>query len=215
MRRAWMLFASFVSITGVGCVTGRRTTPLDIPQPSGLVAPSKPPLGVGPVTDQRRFENKPSDPSTPSINGDVSEVSREQLKVLVGRQRNSFGKAMGDIALPGGQTVESQVQQLVELGFRRRGYAIGSRGQTPDAAVVTINEFWAWTTPGFSSLSFEARVRCTISATVGGKNRSFDVLGYGINKGQVASDANWQLAYKLAFDDFLAKFDTAAAAAGL
>ncbi|HXA14402.1 MAG TPA: hypothetical protein VNW23_04690, partial [Opitutaceae bacterium] len=89
----------------------------------------------------------------------------------------------------------------------RRGYTITTDASADNAVDVKIDEFWAWFTPGFVYVSFEARVYCSFTVKHGGHTKTFTVQGYGSNHGQVASDANWQLAYTRAFEDFLGKFD--------
>jgi hypothetical protein len=84
-----------------GCVTGRRTFELPIAAHE-VPAANKGRVYIGAVTDDRQFENRPSEPSTPSIDGDVTKLSAAQKDQMIGRQRNGFGKAMGDIALAQG-----------------------------------------------------------------------------------------------------------------
>jgi len=85
-----------------GCVVGRRTVSLNVPTAASVGAATKGTVVIKSVADARKFENKPAAPSTPSIDGDVNEISAEQRKTFIGRQRNGFGHAMGDIVLPAG-----------------------------------------------------------------------------------------------------------------
>ena len=195
------------------CVTGRREFELLVPTSVAVPAASKGTVSLGPFRDERPFQNKPRDPSVPSINGDVTTASPELLATLIGRQRNSYGMAMGDIALPDGQTIEATVRALLEEALRRRSYSVVAAGQSADALNVRIDEFWAWCKPGFAFVTFEAEVRTTLSGTLAGRPLALSVEGHGINKGQSGSDANWQLAYKRTFDDFLTKLDAALRAA--
>jgi hypothetical protein len=201
------------SLFGSGCVTGRRTIDLLVPPATSLPA-SKGTVAISSITDARHFENEPSEPSTPSIDGDVNSLSAEQLSAFIGRQRNGYGHAMGDITLPDGETVQSRVKELITQGFVQRGYTITTDASADNAVDVKIDEFWAWFTPGFAYVSFEARVYCTFTVKHGGSTQTFTVQGYGSNHGQIASDANWQLAYTRAFEDFLGKFDQELTKAG-
>ena len=179
-----------------------------LPVPAvGANGSSRGDICVTSVTDARQFQNKPSDPSTPSIDGDVHTLSAEQKSLMIGRQRNTYGMAMGDIALPDGDSVTQRAKLLVEEALKHRGYKISSDPTATNSASVTIDEFWAWFTPGFFSVSFEARVYCTITLKRADGSAKIIIQGYGINRGQIASDANWQLAYDRAFDDFMNKFD--------
>jgi len=201
------------SLFGSGCVVGRRTVDLPVPTATSLPT-SKGTVAISSIVDARHFENEPSDPSTPSIDGDVNSLSVEQRGAFIGRQRNGFGHAMGDIALPSGETVQTRVTELIKQGFSRRGYTITTGVSADNAVDVKIDEFWAWFTPGFTYISFEARVYCAFTVKRGGNTQTFTVQGYGSNHGQIASDANWQLAYNRAFEDFLAKFDQELTKAG-
>ena len=155
------------------------------------------------VTDDRHFENKPSDPSTPSIDGDVTKLSADQKDQMIGRQRGGFGKAMGDIGLADGDAVTKRVRLLVEQGLSRKGYQVVSDPKAAYIISVSIDQFWAWMTPGFIALTFEAKIQCTLSATTPAGTETVVVKGYGRNYGQVAKDANWQEAYDPAFEDFI------------
>ena len=202
------------SLFGSGCVLGRRTVDLPVPTATSLPA-SKGTVAINSIVDARHFENEPSDPSTPSVDGDVSTLSAEQRSIFIGRQRDTFGHAVGDITLPAGETVQARVKELIAQGFARRGYTIMTDASTDHAVDVKIDEFWAWFTPGFAYISFEARVYCTFTVKRGGTTQTFTVQGYGLNHGQIARDENWKLAYTRAFEDFLAKFDQELTKAGL
>lgn len=184
-----------------GCVTGRRNIDLEVPTAQKIVNGSKGTISIGPVVDKRRFENQPDDPSTPSIDGDVGGQSAAQKSKMIGRQRNTWGKAMGDISLAS-QTVESQTRLLVAEAFKRRGYAV-TDAKSNNRADVTIDKFWAWFTPGFWAVDFEANVRADMNISLNGRTSKFSVAGHGKNSGQMASDANWKLAYSRAYEDFL------------
>ena len=60
-----------------GCVTGRRVVSLSVPSTTGSSL-SKGEIFLGSVQDGRVFENKPSQPSVPSIKGDALSLSEMQ-----------------------------------------------------------------------------------------------------------------------------------------
>jgi hypothetical protein len=215
MKKLQLLVIAFVCcMFSSGCVTGRRVVSLSVPNTTGPSL-SKGRIFLGSVKDGRIFENKPSQPSIPSIKGDALSLSEKQRDSFIGRQRNGYGKALGDMVLPDGESVTKTARRLVEEGLRHRGYTITQEATRQNSASVVVDEFWAWFTPGFFSVSFEARVWCTITVNHDGTTKTFAVKGYGRNNGQVASDANWQLAYKRAFEDFLPKLDDELTNAGL
>jgi uncharacterized lipoprotein YajG len=133
--------------------------------------------------------------------------------MMIGRQRNTYGAALGDIALPEGDSVVKLSRQLVEEGLKHRGYQISNNAAS--SADLSIEEFWAWCTPGFWSVPFEARIQCIVTIRKSGSTHKVTVLGHGLNRGQLASDSNWQLAYHRAFEDFLDNFDAELKKAGL
>ncbi len=197
-----LLFVAVLAVLQTGCVVGRRTMDLPIPTFQAF-GKGKGTIAVTTVTDDRKFQNKPSDPSTPSIDGDVNSMSAQQKSMMIGRQRNGFGKALGDIALPAGDSVQKKTKLLVEEALRARGYTVTSGASSPNTASISVDEFWAWFSPGMWTLSFEARITCALTLRKDGHSETVTVRGYGLNHGQVAKDANWQQAYDRAFKDFV------------
>jgi hypothetical protein len=205
-----------VSIIGLGpgCVTGRRSFGVDVPPAQTYTQNAgKGSIGVGQVSDARGFENRPDSPSTPSVNGDVNQLSAAEKNTFIGRQRNGFGHAMGDITLPEGQTVQGKIAELLREGMKRRGYDVAAAA--PEGSVTAeIQKFWSWMTPGFFALSFEAEISCKVTVSAHGKQATFIVKGYGLNHGQFAKDVNWREAYDIAFQDFLANLNSQLDASG-
>lgn len=214
MKNPALITAAVLSIALTsGCVTGRRSFAVDVPPAESYARnPSKGSIVVGPITDARQFENKPDSPSTPSINGDVTLLSDHARNTFIGRQRNSWGHAEGDIVLPEGQTVQVKVAELLREGLKRKGYDITEAA--PTVVTAEIQRFWTWVTPGFFALSFEAQLTCKVTLTSGPRQSSFIVKGYGLNHGQFAKDANWREAYDIAIKDFLASLGQQLDAAG-
>ena len=162
------------------------------------------------VSDRRQFEENPRDPSIPSLKkGSDYALDAEGRKRAIARKRNGYGMAMGDILLEGEETVETLARGLVESGLRERGYRILAAGEPVPADAlklqVDINEFWAWFSPGFWSVSMEAKMKIRFDVTDAVGSRRFEVSAYGINKGQSGREANWRLAYDRAFEDYLVK----------
>jgi hypothetical protein len=190
-----------------GCVAGRRSFALPV-QSHDIPAATQGKAYIAPVTDDREFQNKPSDPSIPSIDGDVTKLSAREKDQMIGRQRNTWGKAMGDIALSADDSVTKRARLLVEQGLMRKGYEISGDPGASKSVTVSVKEFWAWTTPGFFALTFEAKLSCSIAVTDASGVHTTIVKGYGLNHGQFAKDVNWQEAYDPAFEDFIANFGT-------
>jgi len=210
MKNPLLLIAgiTFVGLTS-GCVTGTRSLGVDVtPAQSYANASSKGPIAIATVSDLRVFQNHPGEPSTPSIDGDVTKLSAETKSTFIGRQRNTYGHAMGDIALPAGQTVQGKVSDLLREGLKRRGYEIVDAAKTENRVTAEIQQFWTWMSPGFFALSFEAQIECNVTVSAAGKQSMIVVKGYGLNHGQFAKNENWKEAFDIAFDDFLKNLDT-------
>jgi hypothetical protein len=205
MKLPLIFLAAATLLFQSGCVVGRRTLSLSVPTAS-VPAPTKGKAHVVSVTDTREFQNKPSSPSTPSIDGDVYGMSAAQKDRMIGRQRNGFGHAMGDISLEENDSVTKRVRLLVEEGLRRSGYQVTDDAEGAMPVTVAVEKFWVWGTPGMWTLTFEARILAKITLTTPSGRSTFLVLGEGTNHGQSARDANWMQAYEPAFDDFLASF---------
>lgn len=202
------------SLVLTGCVTGTRVIDAPSPEYSNELSASGT-VYISSIEDSREFEQKPSSPSTPSVKGDLSSTPKEKLSTLIGRQRNGYGAAMGDVALPEGVTVSDKVRDLLTTALTSRGYKVVDEKDADNKMSVDVKKFWAWFSPGMWSVKFESNLQCEIDFQGPSKNVTLDVSGYGINKGQIASDANWKLAYNNAYVNFLENLDELLDAKGL
>ena len=208
------LVAAFVLALMSGCATTRTQMSLDVPSTGSAVLSGGKPVVIDTVRDVRVFETDPSDPSTPSLKKGASySLDPTQRKQAIARKRGGFGKAFGDILLTPGQNVETLTRQLLTNAFAARGYSVVNAADAPADAPhvsVDIRQFWAWFTPGFWSASIEARLDTLVKIDSPQAHRQVTVKGYGRNSIQVAREANWQLAYQRAFEDYLKQFADAA-----
>jgi len=202
MKRYALLFSFAATIFLTGCVTGRRTFAVTVPTGPAAAA-TKGRIYISEVTDNRVFQNKPSDPSIPSIDGDVTTLTAVQKDRMIGRQRSGFGKAMGDIALADNDTVTKRVRVLVEEGLRRKGYEISNDPAEATSLAISVDNFWAWMTPGFFALTFEVKISTSLSMSSPHSKTMMTVKSHGLNHGQFAKDGNWKEAFEPAFDDYL------------
>jgi uncharacterized lipoprotein YajG len=205
MRVPYLAIGAALLIFQSGCVTGRRELTLTVPaQAATGVATGR--VFLAAVTDDRQFQNKPDDPSSPSIDGDVSNLSAQDKDRMVGRQRNGFGHAMGDVSLAANDSVTKQVRSLIEQGLQAKGFQLTPDPAAPNVMTISTQEFWSWMTPGFVALTFEAKIRCTISVTNAAGSHTLVVKGYGLNHGQIAKNGNFVEAFDPAYADFLTNF---------
>lgn len=121
------------------------------------------------VVDQRVYEQAPRDPSTPSLGFEGADKASDELKArAIGRKRNGYGMAMGDLVLEEGDTVTSLVRAELEAALTQAGYRVvaeqDARAQA-DALIidVEVKEFWTWLQPGFWSLKLHAKILTDLS----------------------------------------------------
>lgn len=202
-----------------GCATTRSVMRLKIPASGSAVLSGGQPLVIDSVQDVREFEADPRDPSTPSLKkGAAYALNAEGRKQAIARKRGGFGHAFGDILLPHDQNVEMLTRQLLTNAFAAHGYSVVDAASAPANAThvsAKIQQFWAWFTPGFWSATIEAHVKTLLSIAGPRGERKLTVTGYGRNSVQTGREANWQLAYQRAFEDYLKQFDEAADNSGL
>lgn len=183
----------FIAVVVTGCATSRSSLDIQIPKAQNAQSNGKQ-VYINSVSDKRAFQLNPSTPDIPSL--DPSEDQNEQIKLrAIGRKRNGFGKALGDMLLKEGETVQSLTNQSIQQAFAEKGYTVlNSKEQvTKDTYIVDANvqKFWAWMNPGFwqLTLSSEIATDLAIKAPKGATSQQISVKaadGY-----QVATEANW------------------------
>lgn len=210
MKKTFQLALLLSVIFLNGCVTGTRNIALEVPT-SIATDTTKGSVYISAINDLRVFEQKPKSPRTPSVKGKLDKTTIDERAKLIGRQRNGYGMAMGSVALEEGRTVQDETTALLTTALKNRGYKLSDSADGAIAISADIEKFWAWFVPGFVSISFESEVAIKLNSN----NRSSLVTGAGLNKGQIASNANWALTYQRAYQDFLNDVDQALADLGL
>ncbi len=146
-----------------GCATSRSVVEVQTPQGKN---------GNGQkititALDERQFMVKPPSADIPSLKnaeeiGDASITSR-----AIGRKRNGYGMALGDVLLPEGITVSQLVARSVAQGYRQAGYQVveaAEKNGDAQAVTVRITEFWSWFSPGFFSVAANNKARLTLTS---------------------------------------------------
>lgn len=190
-----------------GCAATRST--FDVPIPQAQPVSVKGFVKLTEVKDVRRFEVAPRNPSVPSLQNAEEIKDRAITSRAIARKRGGFGGALADILLPEGRTVEQLVREAVTKAVNERGYSVvGEKSPEFGKALplqIDVQQFWAWFTPGFWQLSveFEGILLLKGEALIGSKEER--VRGYGIVKGMVATDNEWQEAMQLGIADLIEK----------
>jgi hypothetical protein len=168
--RHFLVCALLVASFGLGgCATSRSELRLGSPGTASQSAlPDNAPVAViRTVKDERIFEGAPTDPSIPSLGFEGAAQATTEVKLrAIGRKRNSYGMALGDVLLEQGQTVESVVRENVAASLREAGYKVlgEAPGVSPALTVdVQIRKFWSWIQPGFWAITVKSEVVTDIS----------------------------------------------------
>lgn len=185
-----LMMASLLIVNG--CATNRgilNLRPTIVQQPaSGQL------VKIESVRDIRVFELRPRRPSIPSLrNGEIT--NRAITTRAIARKRNTYGKALGDILLPEGRTVEDVVAEVLTSTFREAGYRVVSPNDPEAGSAVPIKaeveQFWSWFTPGMWAISLEFEARVKISGNISPFQRGEVVRGYVRRRGQAANTRAW------------------------
>jgi hypothetical protein len=176
-----------------GCATTRGI--LDVPVPESANPATGVAVRIATVTDDRKFELHPQQPSIPSLkDGHIED--RALTSRAIARKRNGYGKALGDILLPEGRTVAGVTEAAVARGLRAAGVRVLEEGQPgyEEAAplAVDIQQFWAWFTPGFFAAHLEFEARVTVTGPVAPFQEGQAFRGYVRLATQAATGSAWQ-----------------------
>ena len=149
---------------------------------------------VNPPRDKRVFEAAPGSPDIPSL--DPSENSSDKVRArAIARKRNSFGKALGDILLPEGRTVESLTAASIRQAFHESGYRVlDDKGKVTESTYIVdaeIVKFWSWMNPGFWAITLSAEISTVldIKSPAGPSRQTLSVRAS--DSFQTGMESNW------------------------
>jgi hypothetical protein len=192
--RRWTKFSAVVL---VGLFSGCATHITFDVQPTQMPpASAKGFVKIAEVRDNRRFEVAPKDPFMPSLQNPGEVNSGAITSRTIGRQRDSNGKAWGNVFLPDGRTVELVVREAVTEALAELGYAVVDvRSPQFEKALpmqVDIEQFWTWFTPrplflGGGSVEFRGVLVLKAEALIGRKE--VIASGYAIGKSVASAEA--------------------------
>lgn len=206
-----ILLASIVALSG--CATSRSV--LDIQPPAGQPGQANgKQVYINHVVDNRSFEVNPGTPDIPSL--DPSEDQSSSIKArAVGRKRNGYGKALGDMLLKDGETVQTLTYKSIQEAFIEKGYTVVNTKEqiTKDTFVVdaSVGKFWAWMNPGFWSITLSSEISTDITVKSGKVSTPLKASAKAADGYQVATEKNWteiiQKSLKLYIDDLKSKLN--------
>jgi hypothetical protein len=142
----------FLLLALSACAVGRSALDIKSPQAANPTD-SRTLAKVTEVRDVRHFTTESPDPSRHTL-GSAEDIRNAAVTGrAIGRKRNGFGAALGDLTLPEGMTVSSLVKAAATAALQQRGYRVVEEG-SPEAArafpvAIDIEQFWAWVNLGF------------------------------------------------------------------
>ena len=206
-RKSVILILFVISLLMVnGCATNRGILDVRLTLPENSLSDLN--VKIVRVTDKRKFELSPNKASIPSLKG--GEVNDKSITArAIARKRNSYGKALGDILLPEGRTVEDLVREAVVLSFRESGYRVINEEDPMFSSAIPIeadiDEFWAWFTPGFWAVSLEFKSALKLKGNVGSFQDGGEVKSYVILHSQGAGTRAWSNTINKGIEDLVNK----------
>ncbi|WP_454756975.1 flagellar biosynthesis protein [Cupriavidus campinensis] len=176
-----------------GCAVGRGT--VDIAAPQAANPASGKYVRIDSVVDKRTFTVAPPSADMASLDPDEDTSDASKARA-VGRKRNTYGKALGDILLPEGKTVSGLVEGAVTTGFQQAGYVVVKKGDPNfDAAApvsAQITDFWAWFQPGFWSISVNHKSELQLAGNVDHLQGQQTIRTRVTDSKQMASTSEWR-----------------------
>src|SRR5579862_4194778 len=166
-------FALTALLTLALSACGYDRSVVDVSAPAGAASDSKVFVKIIAVRDLRKFEASPSDAGTPSLRN-ATEINDPNITSrAIGRKRGSLGAALGDVALPPGQTVAGLVQGAAQKALEDKGYAVVGTTSPHYATALPLSidiiDFWSWLSPYGAAvrIDFKSTLNLTGEALVG------------------------------------------------
>lgn len=195
-----------------GCATKRGEVALQVPIAKTETAPSNgKQIYINSVVDKRVFELKPADPSTPSL--DPSEAQSDAVKArAVGRKRNGYGMALGDILLNENQSVSSVIKDSLKDALTDKGYqVIDAKEQiTPQTYIadVKIIKFWSWMNMGFWALTLSCEIETNVDVKQEGNPQTYSLHVKTADSFQTGMESNYIEVMQKALKEYSAQAKT-------
>ena len=195
-----------------GCATNRSVVSLKMPDITTPAQQKGSKVFIKSVSDLRVFQENPKTQDIPSMGFGGAGISTDDLKKrAIGRKRNTYGKALGDILLNENQTVESVTENAIKQSFSAAGYAIVDQQKDIDDNTILIDakitKFWAYMTPGFWAITLTSDISTDLELTkkrdAGSKVETITVKAEG--KYQVATENNWMKIVDQAVSQYIEK----------
>lgn len=146
------------------------------------------------VDDQRVFKVDPKTPHEPSLKDDDI-ANKDVTSRAIGRKRNGWGEALGDVLLPKGDSVSARVGAALADGFRQAGYRVLTSGDAgyDQAVPVTaiIKQYWSWEEIGLA-LKLNCRAEIKLDSALPALTPSQTILSQAEQDEALIVDSDWR-----------------------
>lgn len=192
LSRTAVLLMSIVILGG--CATSRSVVNVAPVATAAPAASNGKTVFINSTKDRRMFAVNPPSPSTPSL--DPSEAQNDHIRSrAIGRKRNSYGKALGDILLKEGETVESITSSSLRQAFAEKGYRVLESPEqvNNDTYIVDadIDKFWSWMNPGFWAITLNTEISTGLTVKTPTGVEKHMVSTTASDGFQIAVENNW------------------------
>lgn len=189
------LLAIIALVMVTGCATSRSVLSVNSAPSYNTANPAEGVAVKLQTTDAREFQTKPPSPDIPSLkDGDI--YNQATTSRAIARKRNGYGKALGDVLLPEGQTVATIVQDAVAASFRQAGYRVLRAGEPGfEQAVpvdIRIKQYWSWVSLGFWAGTMHCRAEVVVKAPLTGLESGLTTEALAEKSVQAAFESDWQ-----------------------
>ena len=197
-----LLFAASFILTG--CAFSRSELDLSEAISNDIqTAENEKTVIIDKYTDHRTFATNASTPDQPTY--DPGEVFNDEVKSkLIGRKRNGYGKALGDVVLAKNLTTEKIVKNIVSKAFSDAGYSVVTEDPNNKAVHVNIDldKFWSWVDLGFWTVGVQANINYSLELTYGNKSETINTYVVGEERSAIAvTPGLWKEAYLKTIDN--------------
>lgn len=214
---AMVLMVVVVAAMASGCAVNRSVLKVAAPEATPSAA-GKPAL-IRTIVDKRVFVDRGTDPNMPSLGeGGWEKHTPEQRSRAVGRKRNSWGKAIGDVFLEEGNSVQQMIRASLGAALQRLGYGLVPTESTPPDGTlvldVVINKYWSWIDMGFATIGIEAEIATDVS--VGPPHQQTKTITAKAEKRVLAAtESQWQEVLDKVVREYVANAEATLRQAGL
>ena len=191
-----------------GCATSRSVVDIQAPEaasPSQMASQSpRPSLYIRQISDERQFEEAPRSADIPSLGFEGANAASAELKSrAVGRKRNGYGKALGDVLLPEDTTVADLIRTSASHGFEEAGWRVVNSPDTSqdvETVDIAITRFWTWVKPGFWAIALNTDIETSFSFS--GQHQLPPIHTHIKDSMQMITDGDWKETIEATLDKY-------------